>query len=225
KYDQSTTHLNVSIDYFNNDQAVNITFANQVLTMNPYSLKYSVNISQYSFSSSLNTLQVVLSASLESDESDECSSIQTGNTVESESEFIKMQVNDHSLYGRFIKRGIVDGRIGSISNTPLNTEFKSTSSKSQTHIGITVPHYKRMVQLDPDFSVLIDNKAATVDSPNSICAVKSKSKLTGAQIAGIVIGCVAFATIAVICVVYYFYKKKKGAQFLKNMNNKLENMQ
>ncbi|KAF2068534.1 hypothetical protein CYY_010139, partial [Polysphondylium violaceum] len=126
--------------------------------------------------------------------------------------------------GRFIKRGIVDGRVRQISNTPLNTEFKSTSSKSQTHIGITVPHYTRMVQLDPDFSVLVDNRAANLNSPNSICATKSKSKLTGAQIAGIVIGCVAFITIAVVCVAYYLYKKKKSSRFIKRMNNKLENM-
>ncbi|KAF2068484.1 hypothetical protein CYY_010190, partial [Polysphondylium violaceum] len=110
-------------DYFN--QGANITFANQVLEMNPYSLKYSVNISQYSFSSSLNTIQLVLSASIQSSDGGVCSGIQLGDTVESESEFIKMQVDDHSLYGRFIKRGIVDGRIRQITNTPLNKEFKS----------------------------------------------------------------------------------------------------
>ncbi|KAF2074753.1 hypothetical protein CYY_003941 [Polysphondylium violaceum] len=220
KYDQSTTTLNVSIDYFDKD-AVNITFANQILTMNPYSLKYSVNISQYSFSSSLNTLQVVLSASIESEKDDnECSSIQTGNTVESESEFIKIQVNDHSLYGRFIKRGIVDGRIRQITNTPLNTYSKSTPSKSQTLIGINVPHYQKMIQLDPDFSVLLDNRAATIDSPNAVCFEK-KSKLTGAQIAGIVIGSFALVAIVVVCIVYYLYKRKQKAIFMKNIDQKL----
>ncbi|KAF2069980.1 hypothetical protein CYY_008706, partial [Polysphondylium violaceum] len=123
--------------------------------------------------------------------------------------------------GRFIKRGIVDGRVRQISNTPLNTEFKSTSSKSQTHIGISVPHYSSMVQLDPDFSVLVDHKAADIDSPNSVCAAKGKSKLTGAQIAGIVIGCVAFATIAIVSVVYYLSQKRKRSFFIKKLNNKL----
>ncbi|KAF2068986.1 hypothetical protein CYY_009698, partial [Polysphondylium violaceum] len=123
KYDESKTTIDVSIDYFN--QGANITFANQVLEMNPYSLKYSVNISQYSFSSNFNTLQLVLSASLESRENSkgECFSTQIGSTVGSESEFIKMQVDNHSLYGRFIKRGIVDGRIRHITNTPLSQEF------------------------------------------------------------------------------------------------------
>ncbi|KAF2078367.1 hypothetical protein CYY_000351 [Polysphondylium violaceum] len=210
KRDQSLTNISVSIDYFDIEQPVNITFANQVLTMNPYSLKYSVNISQYSFSSSLNTLQVVLSASLESqNDKSECSSIQTGDTVESESEFIKMQVNDHSLYGRFIKRGIVDGRTRQISNTPLDSIYKSKStsaSKSESFIGINIPHYQKLVQIDPDFSVLVDNRAVSKNDENSICTSKSSSSLTAGQIAGIVVGGVVFLFIIAAFIVYRLSK-------------------
>jgi len=140
-------------------------------------------------------------------DNNECSSIQTGNTVESESEFIKMQVNDHSLYGRFIKRGIIDGRIKLVTNTPLNTEYKSTSSKSQTHIGINIPFYKQSVQLDPDFSVLVENRAVNNNDENSICKSSSSNKLTKGQIAGIVVGGVVFLFIIAATTIYLFSRK------------------
>jgi len=225
RLDQSITTLNVSIDYFGSDQPVNITFANQILTMNPYSLKYSVNMSQYSFANSLNTLQLVMSASLESTTDNTCSSIETGNTVESESEFIKMQVNDHSLYGRFIKRGLIDGRIRQITNS-VNAKYSSnttsTSSKSQTYIGINIPQYQTLVQIDPDFSVLVDNRPATSESSNSICSQSSKKKLTKAQIAGIVIGSVALASIVCISLAYYIYIKRRDAALDKSISHKME---
>ncbi|KAF2075453.1 hypothetical protein CYY_003234 [Polysphondylium violaceum] len=216
KFDQSNTTLNVSIDYFDLPEAVNITFANQVLTMNPYSLKYSIDISKYSFSSSLNTLQLVVTASLESTKSD-CSLLQTGNTVESESEFVKMQVNDHSLYGRFIKRGVIDGRIKAVSNTPLDTQYNSisTSSKSQTYIGINIPFYVNSAQLDPDFSVLVDTRSASGNT-NAICSKSdSKNSLTTAQIAGIVIGGVVFLFIVGALIIYFMSKKGNSKMALK----------
>jgi len=226
EYNNITTNINVSIDYFNVNTPVNITFASQIFTMNPYSLKYSVNISEYSFSSSLNTLQLVLLASIETeDNSDECSSKQFGDTVESDSEYIKMQVNDHSLYGRFIKRGVVDGRIKTVTNTQLDNQYNSISTQSQiqSYIGINIPFYKKSVELDPDFSVLIDNRPASNDD-NAICGGEKKSKLTSAQLAGIIIGAVAFTAIIVISVTYVIYKHKREKLFMRNIVNKLKHI-
>ncbi|KAF2070371.1 hypothetical protein CYY_008314 [Polysphondylium violaceum] len=217
--DQSMTNLSVSIDYFNIQHSTNITFANQLITMNPYSLKYSINITNYQFKSSLNSLQLILSASIESNDNgnDECSSKEVGTTVESESEFVKMQINDYSLYGRFIKRGIIDNRIKLVTNSFLDSEYNSidTKSKSQSFIGINIPYYTKLAQLDPDFSVLIDNRPAS-ESVNSICS--SKSKLSKAQLAGIIIGSVAFVSIVVISIVYYFYKKKQTNKLEKRLS-------
>jgi len=222
----TTTYINVSIDYFNQPTPVNITFANEVLTMNPYSLKYSINISEYSFAASLNTLQLVLLASIEdSNGNDECSSSQFGETVESNSEYIKMQVYDHSLYGRFIKRGVIDGRVKSITNVPLDSKFNSikTQSKLQSYIGINVPFFKRQVQLDPDFSVLINNKPASSSSDNALCG-ENKSKLTKAQIAGIVIGAVAFTAIVITIVTYSIWKTRKQRRFESQVQMKLKSV-
>ncbi|KAF2076738.1 hypothetical protein CYY_001927 [Polysphondylium violaceum] len=223
--DQSITNIGVSIDYFNINEAINITFANQQLQMNPHSLKYSINITNYSFKSSLNSLQLVLSASIESDHNnDECSSKQIGDVVDSESEFIKMQIDKNSLYGRFIKRGVIDGRVKYVTNTLLDSEYNAieTTSKSQTFIGINIPFYSRLAQLDPDFSILVDNRPAS-DNDNAVCGAR-KSKLTGAQIAGIAIGCAAFVAIIVTSTVYYFYKKRQTNKFNADIKNKMKNL-
>ncbi|KAF2075842.1 hypothetical protein CYY_002828 [Polysphondylium violaceum] len=222
--DQSITNVTVFIDYFNSPTAVNITFAGQVLTMNPYTLKYSVNVTSYSFAKSQNSLQLVLSASLENQEKNECSSLEKYDAVESNSEFIKLQVNDHSLYGRFIKRGIVDGRTLSISNTIVENKIyqsSSTQSKSQAYIGINLPYFRNLVQIDPDFSVLIDNKPANPSSMNSICQEK-KSKLTGGQIAGIAVGSFAFASVIAVCIGYYIYKKKQSKKLMASIESRLK---
>ncbi|KAF2070607.1 hypothetical protein CYY_008083 [Polysphondylium violaceum] len=174
-----TTNVNVSIDYFNIDTPVNVTFANEILTMSPYSLKYSVNISEYSFASSLNTLQLVLLTSIETNiNDDECSSKQFGDTIESNSEYIKMQVNDHSLYGRFIKRVIVDGRVKMVTNSLLDKQYNSVSTQfeQQAYIGINVPYFKKSIQLDPDFSVLIDSKPAS-DNQEAICGTEKSQSI------------------------------------------------
>ncbi|KAF2075844.1 hypothetical protein CYY_002830 [Polysphondylium violaceum] len=229
KYETNITHplyetvsyINVFIDFFNQSEPVAISFANEILTMNPSSLKYSVNITTYSFSSSLNTLQLVMATSIESKDT-QCSAQETGNTVDN-SEFIKLQVDNHSLYGRFIKRGIIDGRVRAVTNNLLlNSDLylsNSTTSKSSAFIGINIPQFSRLVQIDPDFSVLIDNKAANADSLNSICSEK-KSKLSNAQLAGIIVGSVAFGTAIIACIIYCIVKKRKDVKFMNKLKLK-----
>ncbi|KAF2071180.1 hypothetical protein CYY_007497 [Polysphondylium violaceum] len=221
----NNTNVSVAIDYFNQATPTNITFAGQVLEMSPYSLKYSINLTEYAFQSSFNTLQLVLTASIESsDAGSPCAASEFGETVADGAEYVKMQVNDHSLYGRFVKRGIIDGRIKSVSNQLLDTDYNTVhaDSKLQSFIAINIPFYKQSVQLDPDFSILLDNRPAS-DSSNAVCK-QSKSSLTGAQIAGIVIGGVCFAAIVVIIITYAIYKTKKQRQFDKDMSIKLDNI-
>ncbi|KAF2070553.1 hypothetical protein CYY_008128 [Polysphondylium violaceum] len=225
--DQSITNISVSIQYF--DKEENITFAGELLNMNPYSIKYSINITSYTFTHSLNHLQLIMKVVLESQQDQGCSAFESGNTTVSNSEYVKLQLDNHSLYGRFIKRGVIDGRIASVTNQVLpnynnNNGESNQFNNIQSYISIGIRSYSRLVQLDPDFSVLLDQSPAASDSDNSVCSSKPKSKLSGAQIAGIVIGAIALTAIVTISVVYYLYKKKKAMRFNKNVVNKLKNM-
>ncbi|KAF2070728.1 hypothetical protein CYY_007958 [Polysphondylium violaceum] len=209
--DQSITNVSVSIQYFDKDE--NITFAGELLNMNQYSIKYSINITSYSFTNSLNQLQLIMKVSLESQQNQGCSALESGNTTVTNSEYVKLQVDDHSLYGRFIKRSIIDGRIASVTNNLLpnyngeSNQFNNINS----YIGINVRSYRQLVQLDPDFSVLIDQRPAA-DNDNSVCSSKSK-KLSTPQLIGIIIGSVAFAAIIGASLTYYLLKKREDSVF------------
>ncbi|KAN0042918.1 hypothetical protein ACTA71_010550 [Dictyostelium dimigraforme] len=217
------TNVTVTIEWFN--QTKSIQFANQNLTMNPSTLKYTVEITLYNFQSQLNTLQLVMSASLESSKTnDVCSSKQFGNTSNGDdSNYLKVQVDDHSVYGRFIKRALVDGNARSIENVLLDSTFNpiESSYQSQAFIGIEIPNFKQSAIIDPDFSILLSS-SSDQDS-NSICS-KSKNGLSGTKIAGIAIGCAAFAAVALISTIYFIKKKKQNSKFINNMNSKLKNI-
>ncbi|KAM9983627.1 hypothetical protein ACTFIY_000342 [Dictyostelium cf. discoideum] len=189
--------INVETEWY--ETLRNITFADQLLVMNPSTLKYNINITAYPFQSKLNTLQLVIRAKLtQSDYNDDiCSNQEFGKTVVDNSDFIQLSVKDHSLYGRFVKRGIVDGRITSIDNVKLNDlDDESNYYTSDSFIGILIPQYTNLIQLDPDFGLLVDS------SPTDSTCKKSTSLSREAKI-GIIVGCVGFVIVVVIVVALY----------------------
>ncbi|KYQ92427.1 hypothetical protein DLAC_11651 [Tieghemostelium lacteum] len=216
------TNISVTIQYFKNETI--IEFADQELKMYPSSLKYSIDIGEYKFAQSLNTLQLIMSVGISTsdDEIGSCINQEIGNTTESDSEFYKLQINDHSLYGRFIKRGIVDNNIRALSSTiQTSIDDNSKSNSIQSLIAINIPYYSESVLIDPDFSILLDSQPAQ-DKDNSICTAKSDKGLSKSQLAGIIIGCVAFAAIVAISIAYVIYKKKRAIHF-QNKLKKLTN--
>ncbi|KAM9985982.1 hypothetical protein ACTFIZ_004233 [Dictyostelium cf. discoideum] len=218
-----TTNITVTLEWFN--QTTIIQFANNNITMNPSSIKYTIEITEYKFINQLNSLQLVMSALFESSNSkDTCSLKEFGETSDGDnSNFFKIQIDDHSLYGRFIKRAIIDSKVSSIENQLLDSKMNSiqTSSVSQSFIGITIPNYKQSIIIDPDFSVLVDSKPVSNDDNNSICT-SNKSKLTGAQLAGIIIGSIAFVAVVIVSVVYLVVKNKKSKKFQRKVRSKLQ---
>ncbi|KAN0042648.1 hypothetical protein ACTA71_011457 [Dictyostelium dimigraforme] len=217
------TNIRATLEWFN--KSTTIEFANQLLEMSPSSIKYTIEINKYPFSKSLNTLQLVMSASLISSETNDiCSSKEFGNTTNGDdSNYLKIQVDDHSVYGRFIKRAIIDSKVQSIENLLLDSSMKpiSNSYSTQSYIGITIPQYSNQVIIDPDFSIIIDQRAASSNSENSICSNNSSS-LSKGQLAGIIIGGVAFLSVIIICTVYYFYKTNQLRKLHQSINGKLE---
>ncbi|KYQ91780.1 EGF-like domain-containing protein [Tieghemostelium lacteum] len=189
-----------------------IYFANEYLDMLPSTLKYQVTISPYKFQSSLNTLQLVMASSMQSNTTDNSCSYIEDNL--DNNQYVKLQVNEHSLYGRFIKRAIVDNRILTITNTILNNQ--SQSNQVQNQIGINIPNYKYSVTLDPDFSVLVDSKPAS-NKYNAVCdyqRAENSSTLTQTQLIGIIIGCVAFGVISLIIITYFAHKKSSAVRVM-----------
>ncbi|KAM9969558.1 hypothetical protein ACTFIR_001394 [Dictyostelium discoideum] len=219
-----TTTITVNIEWFKD--STNISFANSQMTIDASSVKYTIEISEYKFSNSLNQLQLVMSASFETDNNNDiCSLTKFGDSSNDDnSNYFKIQIDDHSLYGRFIKRAIIDNYVRSIDNVLLDSSMETikTPSTSQSFIGITIPNYKQSIIVDPDFSVLIDSKSVSNDEENSIC--ESKSKLTTTQLIGIIIGSVGFAAVIIFSITYFVIKKHRESRFTKSFDKKLKKL-
>ncbi|KYQ89970.1 EGF-like domain-containing protein [Tieghemostelium lacteum] len=228
------TNITVNIQYFT--QAQTIVFANEALDMKPSTIKYKISLSHYEFTSNLNTLELMMTATFESNNiQSSCTSQEQGSLIDNGTDFVKLQLNENSLYARFVKRAIIDNRVQSISNTFYNSTTTTVNVQEQTAtsisnlIGIKIPNYRFNALLDPDFSVLLDAKPVTSDSsPNSICSIsesKDSSKLSKAQLAGIIIGAVGFGIVAAVSITYYIYKKKQYAKTVLKIQNKVAAMQ
>ncbi|KAK5578670.1 hypothetical protein RB653_008343 [Dictyostelium firmibasis] len=217
-----TTTITVNIEWFKD--STNITFANSQITMDPSSVKYTIEISEYKFSNNLNQLQLVMSASFETNNNNDiCSLTEFGDSSNGDnSNYFKIQIEDHSLYGRFIKRAIIDNFVRSIDNILLDSSMETikTPSSSQSFIGITIPNYKQSIVVDPDFSVLIDSKSVSNNQDNSIC--NRNSKLSTPQLIGIIIGSVGFAAVLIFSLTYYIIKKRRESKFVKSFDKKLK---
>ncbi|EGC34701.1 hypothetical protein DICPUDRAFT_34575, partial [Dictyostelium purpureum] len=208
-----TVHINAIIRWFT--EKTKISFANQNLEMYPSTIKYTVKISQYPFKNQLNSLQLVMSAGLQSSSTNNiCSSQMLGDTSSGDnSNFIKIQIDDHSLYGRLIKRCLLDDTIRSITNEFIDQKdlnistgtFLNSQNQLNLYIGINIGYFQSSVIIDPDFSIILDQSSANFDSPNSIC---KKSRLTKSQIAGIAIGGAVFIIVVIIIIGSIIYRSQ-----------------
>ncbi|KAM9968102.1 hypothetical protein ACTFIW_002535 [Dictyostelium discoideum] len=222
----STTPISVSIEYFENERT--IEFAGQEIKMKPSSIKYTIYIEKYPFSTRLSQLQLILSATaIINSDSDSCSNKEFDSTTSQGSDFIKLSISNKSLYGRLIKRALVDSVPISISNELLDKSLGSVSDShtSQSFIGINVPIYNKNVILDPDFSLLINSNPSTTNyNENSICSPKPSSGLSKAQLAGIIVGCCVAAIAITFATIVTIYKKKVIAKQMKTFSAKLKPM-
>ncbi|EGC35504.1 hypothetical protein DICPUDRAFT_152166 [Dictyostelium purpureum] len=233
------TSITTQVEWFDRD--TNLTFANQKVKIVKSSVKYTIDITFYKFISQLNSLQLVMKASLNSTQSNNvCSTKQFGQTVDDNSDYIKLSIQNISLYGRFVKRAIVDGTPRSCSNILLDNSMnliQKQSNSSQTYIGIQIPYFRNNVKIDPDFSVLIDSdNKNNKGNKDSVCKYSDSGEpiensdnsnggeekgLSKTKIAGIVIGSVAFVVAALFAGGYSIYRKKKIAKQMAPINVKL----
>ncbi|KAN0024964.1 hypothetical protein ACTFIV_009373 [Dictyostelium citrinum] len=214
-----TVNIKVIIEWFN--QSTSIEFAKQTLIMNPSTIKFTIEITEYPFSNKLSQLQLVMSALFESEDKDVCS-VKNFDDF-NDNNYLKIQIENRSLYGRFIKRALLDNISTSISNVLLGSDFNEITIdenyKTQSYIGITIPQYSKLAQIDPDFSLILDSDSAN-NNPNSVC--KSKSGLSTVKIVGIVIGSFVFLAAIVFAITYTVYKKKLYKKSLHNLAVRLE---
>ncbi|GAM28469.1 hypothetical protein SAMD00019534_116450 [Acytostelium subglobosum LB1] len=213
--------IKVSVRWFTEDE--DIKFAGDVLPMKKNTIKYTILVSNYTFPSQLDSMQVVMRATINTTDSNSCSVQQYGYTdgVNGNKDnlfWMRVKVQSYSVYGHFIQKAMVDGRVSTVSNALLNDttttaqSANDTQSSTQTFIGINVPWFATQVIMDPDFQLLLDtDDANTIDG--ALCQRSSSSavKLSPLAIAGIVVLSVAIvaATATVIAIRLRTARKQK----------------
>ncbi|KAN0006461.1 hypothetical protein ACTFIU_003172 [Dictyostelium citrinum] len=196
-----TTEIKLLINWYKdiNSTLINnkIKFANQEIEIKPYSLKFNIELSSYPFESNLNTLQLIMQTQVEINDENYCptNSIDTDNNSLDQ---FKIKLNDRSLNCNFIKRGIVDGLITTISNSI------SFINKTNITITINIPHYDNLIQMDPSFSILVDHTSSSNDQQ---CKNNENRRKWVKITIGVVVGFVG-ATILII-VGFILYKKNQ----------------
>ncbi|EGG24403.1 hypothetical protein DFA_06553 [Cavenderia fasciculata] len=190
----------VRVQYFLEDSQV--SFGGQNISMPTGTVKYTITLSQYNFASLLGQLRVIMrvDAGLETD--DACLSVNTNNQDESaigdSIDWIKLQVNDKVLYGRFVSVGYIDGRLQTVGNSLVSQN--TTGQTASTLLGIDIPYYQYSSIVDPDFSVL-----TSIDDRNG-CSSNDEFWTTGKLIA-VILSCVAGA--AVLSFIAFMVIKRK----------------
>ncbi|KYR02149.1 EGF-like domain-containing protein [Tieghemostelium lacteum] len=221
--DGTNTNVDVEILYFYQDTS--IEYAGSTSIKKQGTLKYSANITEYQYANNLNLLQVLFFSQAEatSDSTDSCTVKEvTVNDETSSVENIYIQVNDHTFMGTFSDLAVVDGRNRLVSNVIVPSNITDSNTKSNILIAITAPHHNNYIYIDPDFSLLISYGKPS-DKEGSICS-ESKSKLSKAKIAGIVVGGVCFLGIAVAITIYAIKFNHDKKQLKLSLQKKLSSM-
>ncbi|KYQ99672.1 EGF-like domain-containing protein [Tieghemostelium lacteum] len=208
------TLVDVNLTYYT--QLATVEFGNRSLTIQPSTLKYTISMNEYPFKKQTNTLELVMKSQILASNAQECSSTDSnyGNDPTSEYyQFMKMEVNGVSLYGKFIKYAIVDSRPRQISNS-FSIDSQTPNNQGSSLININIPHYSDSVMMDPDFSVLLDLDKTESYSDDECSQIKSKSnKLSSAKLAGIIVGVVVFGIAAIAIITYNVVKYRNNKKF------------
>ncbi|KAM9943530.1 hypothetical protein ACTFIT_006928 [Dictyostelium discoideum] len=218
------TNVTVTLQWFKTE--ADFEFGNQVIKMNPSSIKYTIEISEFKFLSKLNQLQLIMKASISVNKTSEiCADKEFGETSNGDdSNYLKVQVDNHSLYGRFIKRALIDSIPRSIENVQLDSSMNivDSASESQSFIGISVPYFKKQIIIDPDFSILVGTPS---NSFNSICSLNDSNNFSKTKISAIVIsGFFGILTVLTIAI-YSYYKKKHDRNVINELRLKMTTKQ
>ncbi|KYQ88585.1 EGF-like domain-containing protein [Tieghemostelium lacteum] len=219
--------IEVSIDYFNKDSIVQ--FANINSTKHSGTIKYSIRINSWPFIQKTNQLQLIFQSTIKDNDNskDSCSY----KTIEYEDndnvqnvKTVDIQLNDKTFSSSFSELAVVDGLVRKVNNVIIlnsDQDENDSNTQSQSFIGINTPYHNDYIIIDPDFSLLV-SYVPPEDKEGSICSSPSKSKLTKAQLAGIIVAASVVFIVAVIIFGYLLYSKSlKAKLFFHSVNTKL----
>eukprot|EP01133_Synstelium_polycarpum_P007638 gene7638-8935_t len=214
------TYVTVFIEWFALSSPV--TFAGDTWIVGASSIKYSIELSKYQFVSQLNTLQLVLRSTMATQSNEACSIATKGTNSQSAVDWMTLKINQYTLYGRYMKKAVIDNRVVAITNT-IDTTTNDTYSLTPTldsFISINIPYYIESVNLDPDFSILVE----TDPDYSGVCSNSSTKWMTTPRLAGIIIGSLTLAAAATTVAIVVKLKQRKNLLENQKLERKLNKL-
>ncbi|GAM29027.1 hypothetical protein SAMD00019534_122030 [Acytostelium subglobosum LB1] len=190
------TTVKATVQFFTN--LTQIPFAGSVLTMQPNTIKYTIELSEYSFQNILNTMQVLMSASVAS--SQDCSASpesQVGLNADGSLQWVRLVVGGMTLYGRMFQKAVIDLRPTYVTSTLAGNVTLNDSITAL--VALNLPHYTNTIVCDPDFQVLVDGGASSTSGEDK-CGLGAKNNISGlsnAALSGIIVGGVVFLAVVI----------------------------
>ncbi|EGG16151.1 EGF-like protein [Cavenderia fasciculata] len=211
--------LQVSSTISFSSQPREIPFGDQVLQINPNSIKLAINVSGWQYSSNVATLRLIFTSVVNQNQSIEfnCEKTEIG-TLSFDSlsnlQYLRVVKDNIQFNGRFIDYAISDGRVvysqtELVSFTPIDDKDNDNDGQSIATIGIRLPQCQECL-LDPDFTPLL------IDKSNDQGCGESSSKAWKIAV-GVVVGAGAAIAIAAATVILVL-KKRKATIFQKKMD-------
>ncbi|KYQ93615.1 EGF-like domain-containing protein [Tieghemostelium lacteum] len=207
--------IQVTVDYFLKDSIV--SFAGQNSTKLAGSIKYSAKITDWPFTQKTNQLQLIFSSIIQdqSSSSSSCSykAIEyEDNQIKDSIKKVNIQVNGNTFSTEFSGLAVIDGINRKIKNSLVPTSEEDTNTQSTSLVGITTPYHNEYIIIDPDFSLLV-SYVPPEDKEGSVCST-SKSKLTTAELAGIIVASAVVGLVIIATIIYFTLSKNLKAKLL-----------
>ncbi|KAM9974885.1 hypothetical protein ACTFIW_008355 [Dictyostelium discoideum] len=193
------------------DKQSTFEFAGQQYSINPNSIKFTINITNYKVDNVLNNLELIMQAQLNSSQTDDiCSKKEV--VKGSGSDQLSVQLNNKSLYCRFLNSALLDGVtvVKNLTHVNLNSEFQALvePNSGQYFYGIVLPTFNDYVVLDPDFSLLLQSSTISSDD-GGVCSSSSSKKFPVGAIVGIVVGGVALIVVIAIVISTILFRRHR----------------
>eukprot|EP01132_Coremiostelium_polycephalum_P003584 gene3584-4464_t len=188
-YNFETSTISYTIEEVEQDR--NISFAGVDMNLTKGSLKLWVTIKEWRYLGSLNNLRLVLVSNATS--TNKCSKSTNIQAYESDYSlnYITLEKDGKTLYGRFIDRALSDGRV-TFSETRVLKQ-----SEDSIIVGISLPNCK-LCELDPNYSMLISGNQDKCSETNNKWVLPTAIVIS-------VFGFISLSIIGVSMVRRYFY--------------------
>ncbi|GAM25640.1 hypothetical protein SAMD00019534_088150 [Acytostelium subglobosum LB1] len=177
------------------DEAKEINFAGETISMPSNSMKYLITIANWTFSSNLNTLQIIYSSVAPNQTQQDCgsqtaTSTSSGQNLQGSLTWYQIKSGGSILLAKFAQFMIVDSRIARSSVVALSNDdvlYNISSNQYSFMTAIQTGAFHTSVMIDPNFSSLIEPTSGRSCDAGGITGWKLIVVIVASVIGGIAI--------------------------------------